>query len=283
MDRNNWVLSKNGDGAHFFATCGGHECNCYDKRPGKGVSCNKEGRVTRLVLNEVMGTDVESFPHSPQQHEDEDHPRLEPQELDDLEGFVLGTVLARGFNRTSVTGSPFRPGGPRRSAAVVPRELGELSSLRVLRLDGNRLEGTLPTEMGRLDRLETLNVQNNRLSGPLPTELGALVGLQRLSTHSNAFSSALPSELGNLVGLEALRTHANALTGTIPSTLARLRRARTLWLHENRLTGDASFLCDDRRVDDDSSESESELFFADVRTDCLSNQNVTCSCCERCY
>ena len=54
----------------------------------------------------------------------------------------------------------------------IPAELGTLSNLTDLRLDGNNLSGEIPAELGTLSNLETLTLDLNALSGEIPAELG---------------------------------------------------------------------------------------------------------------
>jgi Leucine-rich repeat (LRR) protein len=53
-----------------------------------------------------------------------------------------------------------------------------LYELRVLRLNGNRLSGTLPGTLSQLAQLQEVNLARNRLGGTLPVQLAALQNLQ---------------------------------------------------------------------------------------------------------
>ena len=53
----------------------------------------------------------------------------------------------------------------------IPREVGDLSSLRQLLLHRNRLTGNMPSELGRLSNLEELVLTSNQLTGQIPAEL----------------------------------------------------------------------------------------------------------------
>jgi internalin A len=74
----------------------------------------------------------------------------------------------------------------------VPPEIGQLTNLRTLRLDGNRLT-SLPPEMTRLTNLQELQLENNQLTA-LPPEIGRLTRLRSLSLAGNQLT-ALPWEL----------------------------------------------------------------------------------------
>src|ERR1700677_5001514 len=66
---------------------------------------------------------------------------------------------------------------------TVPKELGQLTSLRTLDLSSNQLQ-TIPKELGQLASLQRLSFSNNQLQ-IIPEELGQLASLQKLSLSNN--------------------------------------------------------------------------------------------------
>ena len=56
-------------------------------------------------------------------------------------------------------------------AGEIPTELGSLTNLVTLRLDGNRLTGTIPAELGGLTNLAVLYLADNQLTGCVPAGL----------------------------------------------------------------------------------------------------------------
>ncbi len=80
----------------------------------------------------------------------------------------------------------------------IPPELGQLSHLWMLLLDGNRLGGTIPPELGNLTRLQILSLAGNRLTGTIPPELGNLLNLQQLWLADNRLTGSLPLELAGI-------------------------------------------------------------------------------------
>ena len=83
----------------------------------------------------------------------------------------------------------------------------------------NRLSGSIPSELGDLSSLKRLNLNGNELSGAIPPELGNLSELSYISLRSNQLTGAIPPELGNLSNLRALFLGNNQLTGCIPNAL----------------------------------------------------------------
>ena len=74
--------------------------------------------------------------------------------VNDASGRVTGLFL----HRNQLTGE-------------IPAELGNLTNLAHLRLDGNRLTGTIPAELGRLTNLTVLYLSGNPLTGCVPASL----------------------------------------------------------------------------------------------------------------
>ena len=61
---------------------------------------------------------------------------------------------------------------------IIPPELGNLTGLRKLHLDGNQLTGSIPDTLGNLSRLEHLWLHGNELTGEIPATLGSLTRLE---------------------------------------------------------------------------------------------------------
>ena len=134
-----------------------------------------------------------------------------------------------------IGGSPPRvirlslPGlSPSKLTGSIPPELGNLASLRVMRLSWNLLEGTIPGELGRLTSLETMNLDHNLLVSGIPPEIGNLSNLKELRLQNNRLSGTIPQELGDLASLTVLDIGNNNLTGCVPAELSgRLRSLGT--------------------------------------------------------
>jgi Leucine-rich repeat (LRR) protein len=135
----------------------------------------------------------------------------------------------------------------------LPRSIGQLESLRVLRLygalDGRDLgaeEGArapankpLPETLANLSKLEELDLGRNGLIA-LPPQVGSLRGLKKLGLDYNELP-ALPSFVGNLKGLEELSLRSNGGV-KLPDSLAGVKGLR-IFMGNNKLT-----LLDQRRL-----------------------------------
>ncbi|XP_050221676.1 probable LRR receptor-like serine/threonine-protein kinase At5g45780 [Mercurialis annua] len=106
-----------------------------------------------------------------------------------------------------------------------------------LEMASTGLSGTLSPSIGNLSGLKTMLLQNNRLTGPIPEEIGKLSELQTLDLSGNQFAGNIPSSLGFLTHLSYLRLSRNKLSGKIPKLVANLTGLSFLDLSFNNLSG----------------------------------------------
>ena len=121
---------------------------------------------------------------------------------------------------------------------VIAPELGALTHLTLLDLDGNDIGGSIPVEFANLANLRVLDLRWNDLTGPIPPELGNLGKLEALEIYGNNLPGPIPAELGNLSSLRDLNLGENRLTGSIPRELGDLPNLTDLYLGHNQLTGE---------------------------------------------
>ena len=127
--------------------------------------------------------------------------------------------------------------GSNNLSGTLPPELGGLSNLRWLNLEGAGLRGEIPKWLEGLSNLEELSISNNEFSGEIPPWLGQLPNLISLDLRSNDLTGTIPPELGSLARLYYLKLSNNNLTGEIPAELGGLTNLRRLHLGSNELTG----------------------------------------------
>lgn len=92
-------------------------------------------------------------------------------------------------------------------------------------------QGSIPSCIGNLTSLEELRLDFNRIAGTIPDSLGKTL-IQ---------STASSDRPGALTRLEELWLHCNQLTGHIPSAIGKLTQLRRLNLYTNQLDGDPLF------------------------------------------
>ena len=122
-------------------------------------------------------------------------------------------------------------------SGTIPSGLGNLADLRILDLSRNQLGGTIPSELGDLSNLVSLYLDRNQLNGTIPSELGGLPNLNRLWLGDNRLSGPIPPELGGLTNLTFLYLWGNQLSGRIPTELSGMANLRYLSLDGNKLSG----------------------------------------------
>jgi Leucine rich repeat len=119
----------------------------------------------------------------------------------------------------------------------IPADLGLLTSLTRLSLEGFQSTGTIPSSLGFLTRLSGLNLEDNQLNGTIPMEIGGLTSLYTLFLSANELTGTIPASLGFLTNLYSLHLGGNQLNGTIPMEIGGLTRLYTLILSANELAG----------------------------------------------
>jgi len=115
---------------------------------------------------------------------------------------------------------------------TLPKKLKNMTSLRILYLDSNKLTGQifeLPTNLYSLD------ISRNYLSGPLPQNFGA-PNLMHLSLFSNHITGHIPQYICKL-NLDALNLANNYLEGEFPQCFEQMMAVRILILNNNMLSG----------------------------------------------
>ena len=106
----------------------------------------------------------------------------------------------------------------------IPWQIGNLSKLVALWLDGNNLIGSIPIEIGEITQLQYLVLGDNQLNGEIPNEIVSLSNLKSLDLSYNQLSGSIPFLIGNLSELISLNLSANNLYGNIPSSMGNLTK-----------------------------------------------------------
>ena len=166
-----------------------------------GVTCDGNGRVSQLVLNNNKLTGNI------------------PSQIGNLTNLVRLELVN---NKLS--------GG-------IPLQIGSLTNLQNLSLQTNSLSGGIPSQIGSLTSLQNLYLYNNKISGNIPTQIGNLINLQNLYLNNNKISGSIPAQIGSLTSLQNLTLHHNNLSGSIPAQIGTLGNLQFLYLNNNNLSG----------------------------------------------
>ncbi|KAG2688032.1 hypothetical protein I3760_09G075100 [Carya illinoinensis] len=120
---------------------------------------------------------------------------------------------------------------------TIPKQIGNLSALIVLRLQNNELAGPIPTAVGGMRELQGLYLQRNRLQGSIPPYLCYLGKLDELYLSSNELFGSIPTCWGSLTSLRKLYLDSNNLTSTISPSFWSLQDILEVNLSMNSLCG----------------------------------------------
>jgi hypothetical protein len=126
-----------------------------------------------------------------------------------------------------------------REIAILPGSIGDLNGLKCLLLGCRRFSGiphdpicntldSLPVEIGKLTELVSLGLDGNRLV-TLPSSIAELKKLKYLNVEYNKFAS-LPAVIGDLTELESLKLGYNPLT-SVPDEIGHLGKLRYMSLY----------------------------------------------------
>jgi len=139
----------------------------------------------------------------------------------------LGNMLALTLSKNDVMGT-------------IPASYCNLgsasSSLQILYLFNNFLQGTIPECIGELVNIQQLILNNNELTGTIPGQL-VKTNLTKLFLQSNNFTGTLPAEILDMPSLRYLNVEHNSLTGTISPMLGHSTGLQQVILADNRFGG----------------------------------------------
>ncbi|KAK2352003.1 putative leucine-rich repeat receptor serine/threonine-protein kinase [Trifolium repens] len=119
---------------------------------------------------------------------------------------------------------------------TIPKQWATLNLVNIS-FYGNRLSGSIPKEFGNITTLKTLVLEFNQLSGNLPPELGSLSQIERLLLSSNNFTGVLPATFANLTALKQFRIGDSQLSGTIPNFIQNWIHLEMLVIRGSGLSG----------------------------------------------
>ncbi|XP_020547211.1 probable LRR receptor-like serine/threonine-protein kinase RFK1 [Sesamum indicum] len=109
-----------------------------------------------------------------------------------------------------------------RLSGEIPKELGNITSLTYLNLEGNQLSGAVHADIGRLINLKTLILSSNQLTGQLPSSFADLINLSDFRINDNNLSGRIPDFIQNWKQLTKLEMFASGLEGPIPLNISLL-------------------------------------------------------------
>ncbi|KAM4092768.1 hypothetical protein ACB094_06G065700 [Castanea mollissima] len=121
-----------------------------------------------------------------------------------------------------------------RLTGSIPKELGNISTLKSLTLEFNMLSGSLPKELGNLINIERLHFTSNYFTGEIPETFAGLTTMKDFRIGDNNFSGKIPDFIQNWTNLEKLVIQASGLNGSIPLHIAFLENLSDLRISDLR-------------------------------------------------
>ncbi|GAU15772.1 hypothetical protein TSUD_235880 [Trifolium subterraneum] len=106
-----------------------------------------------------------------------------------------------------------------------------------LKLEGNKLHGSISPYVGNLSHMRFLNLGDNKFNGNIPQELGRLSRLRYLLLYNNSLVGEFPINLTKCSELKTMRLAGNKLIGKIPSQIGYLQKLQNFYIGRNNLSG----------------------------------------------
>jgi Leucine-rich repeat (LRR) protein len=120
----------------------------------------------------------------------------------------------------------------------IPSENGKLTSLQIIQLEKNHIEGSLPSELCQLSNLLEFDIGTNHVSGKIPPCIGEKwTNLQTLHLHRNQLTGSIPTELSRLQELLNWNMGHNQLVGEAASLFGSLPKIQNMLAPGNQLEG----------------------------------------------
>jgi len=150
-------------------------------------------------------------------------------------------------------------------------ELGQLTDLRILRLEDGVITAPLPDIFGQLSELRILNLRFQLIEGGIPPSIYGLANLEELILDNNRLEGQISPDIGRILNLRKLSLNANPLTGEIPDGLGSASLLEEATFDETFLSGDMP----------DSVCTLRDEALRVLTADCvdLGGPFVTCDCC----
>ncbi|PIN01672.1 hypothetical protein CDL12_25818 [Handroanthus impetiginosus] len=121
---------------------------------------------------------------------------------------------------------------------TIPSSICNLSSLNILQLSENRLQGRIPQCLGNFSTsLSVLGLNGNQLYGPIPTAFADGNELEYLNLNGNKLQGPLPKSLRKCRRLQVLDIGNNEIQDSFPLWIKSLQKLQVLVMRSNKFHG----------------------------------------------
>ncbi|CAI5513440.1 unnamed protein product [Closterium sp. Naga37s-1] len=122
--------------------------------------------------------------------------------------------------------------------APLPDAIGNLTTLKILRLTKTNLSGSIPLSFSRLTQLEQLDLSyNSRITGSIPQALSSLKNLALIDLSYIGLTGPFPSWLPGLSKMFSITLLGNGLSGSIPDSVGSMKNLERFWVWQNQISG----------------------------------------------
>ncbi|KAI9073631.1 hypothetical protein K1719_044416 [Acacia pycnantha] len=101
----------------------------------------------------------------------------------------------------------------------IPSDIGNLTKLQWIYLGNSNLQGEIPSTLFTISSLRIVNLARNNLNGSLPISIGNETLLEELYLSWNSFTGRIPSFLWNMPSLREVHVGSNHLKGNLPEVM----------------------------------------------------------------
>ncbi|XP_007214481.2 receptor-like protein 2 [Prunus persica] len=110
-------------------------------------------------------------------------------------------------------------------------------SLRLLDFSSNVFSGNLAPGLGKCSKLQVFRAGHNNLSGLFPEDIYNATKIEEIALPLNSLHGAISDRIANLTNLAILDLYFNQLNGELPHNLGKLSKLKLLTLDFNNLEG----------------------------------------------
>ncbi|XP_058103388.1 uncharacterized protein LOC131246945 [Magnolia sinica] len=182
------------------------------------VSCNCNSTVCHVVRVELKGQNLAAV--LPEEFANLTFLGHLDLSRNYLNGSIPATWASLPLVNLSVMGN--------RISGRIPKELGNISTLKILIIEDNEIDGPLPPELGNLGSLERFVASANNFTGPLPTTFLKLTNLTMFTIDGNPISGKIPDFIGNWTQIQRLDMQGTSMEGPFPANIALLKNLTEL-------------------------------------------------------
>ncbi|PQQ04701.1 tyrosine-sulfated glycopeptide receptor 1 [Prunus yedoensis var. nudiflora] len=225
----------------------------------KGITCNKDGWVTHLLLPSkglkggLLPSSLANLTHITHLNLSHNslYGSLETQflmslnriEILDLSYNILSGELPLSLPSSNIqtldlSNNHFHGAIP----SSFFQQASNLTSFNIFRAGHNNLSGLLPEDIYNATKLEEIALPLNSLRGAISDKIVNITNLAILDLYFNQFSGELPFNLGKLSELKFVTLDFNNLKGALPRSLMNCTNLVELRLGSNNLEGEISIL-----------------------------------------